>query len=112
LRPVQLRELTEQLQTLTKNPRCASVRLFEKLLGSESRKDLGGADKSPANRSKSVESQGQPTDPRDHGSAEEDNEVDLLALLPANFSEIPYISQINVKRKALESVNAELLKLV
>jgi hypothetical protein len=31
--------------------------------------------------------------------------------LPANFSEIPYITQINVKRKALEQFNQELEKL-
>lgn len=31
--------------------------------------------------------------------------------MPANFSEIPYITQINVKRKALEQFNQELEKL-
>lgn len=78
---------------MKKNPNAGSVKLFDKLLGSESRKDLGGPDKSPANRSKSIESQGnKPSEVRDYGSAEEDSEVDLLALLPANFSEIPYIN--------------------
>jgi hypothetical protein len=38
--------------------------------------------------------------------------VDLLNLLPDNFSEIPYLNQINVKRKAMESLNHELMNLV
>lgn len=31
--------------------------------------------------------------------------VDLLNLVPENFNEIPYIHQINVKRKAMEKFN-------
>lgn len=31
--------------------------------------------------------------------------------MPENFQEIPYISQINVKRKSMESFNNELVKL-
>jgi len=34
-----------------------------------------------------------------------------LSLLPSNFNEIPYINQINIKRKALEQFNQELEKL-
>jgi hypothetical protein len=32
--------------------------------------------------------------------------------LPENFSEIPYLSQINVKKKGMETLNLELEKLV
>jgi len=39
-------------------------------------------------------------------------EVDLIALIPENFSEIPYISQINVKKKVMENFNNEIEKLV
>ena len=38
--------------------------------------------------------------------------ADLLTLVPENFNEIPYISQINVKRKSMESFNSELVKLL
>ena len=38
--------------------------------------------------------------------------IDLLNLIPENFNEIPYISQINVKKKSMESFNGELSKLV
>jgi hypothetical protein len=38
--------------------------------------------------------------------------VDLLSLLPDNFSEIPYITQINAKKKAMEGFNVELEKLI
>ena len=37
--------------------------------------------------------------------------ADLLNFIPENFQEIPYIAQINVKRKSMESFNAELTKL-
>lgn len=33
-------------------------------------------------------------------------------LLPDNFTEIPYVNQIGVKRKSLEQFNQELEKLV
>ena len=39
-------------------------------------------------------------------------QVDLSLLVPENFSEIPYVNQINTKRRAMESFNQELLKLV
>jgi hypothetical protein len=39
-------------------------------------------------------------------------EVDLLTLLPDNFNEIPYITQINAKKKAMEGFNNELEKLL
>jgi hypothetical protein len=38
--------------------------------------------------------------------------VDLTSLLPENFSEIAYITQIMEKKKTMESINAELAKLV
>ena len=38
--------------------------------------------------------------------------VDLNNLVPENFNEIPYINQINTKRKGMETLNAELEKLV
>ena len=38
--------------------------------------------------------------------------IDLLNLIPDNFNEIPYISQINVKKRSMESFNGELSKLV
>ena len=31
--------------------------------------------------------------------------ADLLTLIPENFNEIPYISQINVKKKSMETFN-------
>ena len=37
--------------------------------------------------------------------------VDLLSLIPENFQEIPYVSQINVKKRSMESFNGELTKL-
>ena len=36
--------------------------------------------------------------------------IDLLAFLPENFSEIAYVTQINVKRKSMAHLNAELEK--
>ena len=38
--------------------------------------------------------------------------VDLLSLIPENFSEIPYVTQINAKKKVMEQFNSELQKLV
>ena len=35
----------------------------------------------------------------------------MLTFIPDNFSEIPYLVQINVKKKAMESFNVELVKL-
>jgi len=43
---------------------------------------------------------------------EEAEQVDLTLLLPDNFMEIPYLTQINVKRRALEAFNKELENLV
>lgn len=39
-------------------------------------------------------------------------EVDLTSIIPENFSEIPYITQINAKKKVMETFNNELEKLV
>jgi hypothetical protein len=39
-------------------------------------------------------------------------EVDLLSLIPDNFNEIAYISQINLKKKGMEAFNVELDKMV
>lgn len=39
-------------------------------------------------------------------------EVDLLTVIPENFNEIPYITQINAKKKVMESFNNELERLV
>jgi hypothetical protein len=44
-------------------------------------------------------------DKADGGHDQEDGEghqIDLCNLTPSNFNEIPYISQINVKRKSME----------
>ena len=38
--------------------------------------------------------------------------ADLLTLIPENFNEIPYISQINIKKKSMEAFNQELTKLM
>lgn len=38
--------------------------------------------------------------------------MDLGTLLPENFNEIPYLTQINVKKKAMETLNEELLKII
>ena len=38
--------------------------------------------------------------------------VDLLNLIPENFAEIPYLAQINVKKRSMESFNSELAKLL
>ena len=34
-----------------------------------------------------------------------------MNLIPENFSEIPYLNQINVKKRSMESFNSELVKL-
>ena len=39
-------------------------------------------------------------------------EVDLSSIIPDNFSEIPYITQINAKKKVMETFNNELERLV
>ena len=39
-------------------------------------------------------------------------EVDLTSIIPDNFNEIPYITQINAKKKVMETFNNELEKLV
>jgi hypothetical protein len=39
-------------------------------------------------------------------------EVDLLSMIPENFAEIPYLTQINTKKKSMEAFNAELEKLI
>ena len=39
-------------------------------------------------------------------------EVDLSPIIPDNFSEIPYITQINAKKKVMETFNNELERLV
>jgi Required for nuclear transport of RNA pol II C-terminus 1 len=39
-------------------------------------------------------------------------EVDLTSIIPDNFSEIPYITQINAKKKVMETFNNELERLV
>lgn len=36
---------------------------------------------------------------------------DLLTILPENFSEIPYIHSINIKKKSMEAFNSDLLKI-
>ena len=37
--------------------------------------------------------------------------IDLMTLVPENFQEIPYLAQINTKKKSMESFNTELAKL-
>lgn len=39
-------------------------------------------------------------------------ESDLLLLLPDNFTEIPYVSSIIVKKKGMEAFNMELEKMI
>lgn len=39
-------------------------------------------------------------------------EVELSSLLPENFNEIPYLTQINIKKKAMETFNEELFKVI
>lgn len=34
-----------------------------------------------------------------------------MTLIPENFHEIPYLTQINIKKKSMESFNAELTKI-
>jgi len=60
-------------------------------------------------RSKSVESNRQAKSDQDE---DEQQQIDISNLTPENFSEIPYINQINVKRKSMEQFNQELEKLV
>ena len=88
------------------------IKLFDKVSASDGKKD-GNPEKSPQPRSKSTESTRARSDQRPE-KAEEDSEeqVDLINLLPDNFNEIPYLSQINVKRKSMEALNSELEQLV
>ncbi len=37
--------------------------------------------------------------------------MDILILVPADFAEIPYTTQINTKKKSMETFNNELIKL-
>ena len=110
LRPVQHKDLKEQLSTLQKNQRAEYlVKLFDqKVAASESRKDLAVPEKSPVGRSKSTESQKQVDDEADV----EHTQADLLNLVPQNFNEIAYLNQINVKRKSMEQFNQELETLI
>jgi hypothetical protein len=39
-------------------------------------------------------------------------EIDLHSLTPENFNEIPYLTQINIKKKGMELFNNELEQLV
>ena len=81
------------------------VKLFDKNF--DGKKDGDQPEKSPVMRSKSVESA------KDQSRPEEDqSQIDLSNLVPSNFNEIPYITQINAKRKAMEQFNQGLQKLV
>jgi hypothetical protein len=114
---VQLKELRETLSGVEKSKESEFlVRLFDKVSAYEGRRDgAAQGDRSPHGRSKSIGSdkghQQLGGDDQDGDEPNGQQEIDLLTLLPANFSEIPYITQINVKRKALEQFNQELEKL-
>jgi len=86
------------------------VKLFEKVAFNE--KDVSGPAKSPTGRSKSNE----PNKPSKYDMPKDGDEevtlVDLNNLIPDKFNEIPYVTQINTKRKGMETLNVELEKLV
>lgn len=41
-------------------------------------------------------------------TSNENEQVDLLTLLPENFQEIPYMTKINAKKEIMEQYNTEL----
>lgn len=115
LRPVQLKEIKEQLSAVDKNYSSEYlVKLFEKVAVDSSKPSPGKKLSSPRNRSKSQESQRNihAQEVNDFNNDEDRMQIDLLNLLPENFNEIPYVNQINTKRKSMEQFNQELDKLV
>lgn len=113
LRPVQIKELKDQLQSIEKNQESEYlIKLFDKASVNDGKKE-GNPERSPQPRSKSTESTRARSDQRPEKAEEESEEqVDLINLLPENFNEIPYLSQINIKRKSMEALNSELEQLV
>jgi hypothetical protein len=86
------------------------VKLFEKVTIDQKR-ESGVPERSPIGRSKSTEKhEEKPTQGTEETA--DDIQVDLSNLVQDNFNEIPYINQINVKRKSMEMFNQELAKLV
>lgn len=111
--------MKEQLAAHDKNQDADYlVKLFDRpghaSHNAESRKDLNGVpERSPVGRSKSTESNRIKSDQREAGEEEEEQQqIDIANLVPENFSEIPYVSQINVKRRTMEQFNQELGALV
>jgi len=92
LRPVQLKELKEQLEAIDKNQESEYlVKLFDKVVVANKAKEQA-PDRSPAGRSKSTDSVKQ-REPREEGEdGDSQSQVDLMNLLPDNFSEIPYLT--------------------
>ena len=117
LRPIQLKEIKDILSEIDKT--SVSIHLFAK----DSANNVSGEGQTPkkqknvksnlqdqllSNREKNVESQ----ELAENESGEEEPlDVDLLSLIPENFNEIPYISQINSKKRGMEAFNSELEKL-
>ena len=120
LRPVQIKEIKETLGKLEKSSKPVhQIKLFDQhgiddgdlsanareAKEAESHARHGNAAASAFN------SEVPQRDTASHQTGPDSEPIDLLNLIPENFQEIPYLSQINTKRKSMESFNAELTKL-
>lgn len=117
LRPIQLKEIKDILAEVDKT--ATTIHLFAK----DSAAGASGEGQTPkkqktgklnqqdqllSNREKNIESQEKA---EIESGEDEPLDVDLLSLIPENFNEIPYISQINSKKRGMEAFNSELEKL-
>lgn len=110
LRPVQIKELTEELQKIEKSPNAMQLILDQNEQWDEN-PVRDPAQQKPHKTAESIyerkeEIQIMPVKPI------EQEFFDLLSLLPEDFSEIPYTQQINTKKKSMELFNIELTKVL
>lgn len=103
LRPVQVKELTDSLLKLQKNPKYSKNILFD-----NSPEDESAGHPEP----KKEEAKNEPVEApqiKEKTMTSLDHEtIDLLTLLPENFQEIPYVTKINAKKEVMEQFNTEL----
>lgn len=123
LRPVQVKEIKEGFMKLEKSSKPAhQVKLFEAghpsddAVGESSANAKEGKEQEAGNRhghasATAFEAPSRDTNHSAAGQGATAEAIDLLSLIPDNFSEIPYLAQINVKKKSMESFNGELIKL-
>ena len=96
-----MKELTEQLQKLTKSPKSAKTVICD-----QQAEEDRVAEKET--RREEVKEDSKPEIKHALSKTQELDQVDLLALAPENFNELQHLTKINQKKEVMELFNTEL----